>query len=103
LQVFLTPPYLRCQYNRTHRWVSYSGHSLELVCRNDDSSSEAFDIGDSVTVGNYTGTVKAINVLTTTIETLERLEITMPNKMLVDGAIVNNTKSPTRMWNFSFT
>jgi len=26
----------------------------------------------------------------------------MPNKMLVDGAIVNNTKSPTRMWNFSF-
>jgi len=65
-------------------------------------AQKPFDIGDSVTVGNYTGTVKAINVLTTTIETLERLEITMPNKMLVDGAIVNNTKSPTRMWNFSF-
>jgi len=44
-------------------------------------AQKPFDIGDSVTVGNYTGTVKAINVLTTTIETLERLEITMPNKI----------------------
>lgn len=65
-------------------------------------AQKPFDIGDSVTIGSYTGTVKAINVLTTTIETLERLEITMPNKILVDGPIVNNTKSPTRMWNFSF-
>jgi small conductance mechanosensitive channel len=65
-------------------------------------AQKPFDIGDWVSIDNYSGSVKAINVLTTRVETLERTEVTIPNKLLMDGPIVNFTKNPTRLWNFSF-
>ncbi|WP_156802635.1 mechanosensitive ion channel family protein [Coprothermobacter platensis] len=65
-------------------------------------AQKPFDIGDWVTINNFSGSVKAINVLTTNIETLERTEITIPNKLLVEGPIINNTRSANRLWNFSF-
>lgn len=61
-----------------------------------------FDIGHWVSVGSISGTVVGINLLSTTVLTLEQQLVMLPNKLLLDGPIVNASANSTRLWNFSF-
>ncbi|MHC4713677.1 MAG: mechanosensitive ion channel domain-containing protein [Planctomycetota bacterium] len=50
-------------------------------------------VGDTVTVGNITGTVTRIQIRATTIRDWERRELVVPNKEFITGQLVNWTLS----------
>jgi potassium efflux system protein len=54
-------------------------------------------IGDMVSVGDSTGTVARIQIRATTIITLERKELLVPNKEFVTGRVLNWTLSNEQM------
>ena len=50
-------------------------------------------IGDTVTVGNLSGTVSRIRIRATTITDWDRKEMVIPNKMFITGQLTNWTLS----------
>ena len=52
-----------------------------------------FRIGDTVTVGEISGTVKRIQIRATTIEDWDRKELIVPNKDFITGTLLNWTLS----------
>ena len=50
-------------------------------------------VGDFVDVGNVSGTVRAINIRSTTLETAERALIYVPNSALMSGQFTNWTRN----------
>ncbi|HQL54788.1 MAG TPA: mechanosensitive ion channel, partial [Phycisphaerae bacterium] len=50
-------------------------------------------IGDTVTIGNITGTVTRIQIRATTITDWDRKELVIPNKEFITGQVVNWTLS----------
>lgn len=50
-------------------------------------------VGDVVTIGDTTGTVKRVRVLATTVENFDRKELIVPNKDIVTGTLLNWTLS----------
>ena len=51
---------------------------------------EQYDVGDIVEINGHPGTVKKLNLKTTTIETFEKLIITIPNRMITE--VINYSK-----------
>lgn len=55
-----------------------------------------FDIGDYVIIGSVEGTVEQMDAVSITLKTGDKKKITMANKLVLDGAIVNVSASETR-------
>ncbi|MEO1172250.1 MAG: mechanosensitive ion channel family protein [Myxococcota bacterium] len=55
-----------------------------------------FDVDDLVEVAGQTGTVLKIEMRATMIRTLDGLVVTLPNKDVFQGAIINYTSTPER-------
>ncbi len=54
------------------------------------------DKGEFVSVGGYSGTVNAVGIMATELLTIDNQLITIPNKLVWNNSIVNNTRMPTR-------
>ena len=52
--------------------------------------------GDQVQLGEYQGTVLDIDLRNVLIRTFDGLDVYLPNRVVLEGAIVNYTVSPTR-------
>ncbi|MDZ7852360.1 MAG: mechanosensitive channel MscK [Halomonas sp.] len=52
-------------------------------------------IGDTITIGNLTGTVKSIRIRATTVTDFDRMEIIIPNKTFVTDHLINWSLSDT--------
>ncbi len=55
-----------------------------------------FDIGDYVIIGSVEGTVEQMDAVSITLKTGDKKKITMANKLVLEGAIVNVSASETR-------
>lgn len=63
-----------------------------------------FRVGDYIrTDSGYEGTVRDISMMYTTLETLDRRRVVLPNAGLSNGAITNNSVSPIRRIDISVT
>ncbi len=79
------------------------GLSLQDVISNFASgiiilSSKPFVIGDYVNIGNgiCEGTVVSVKFLVTCIETVDKQNITLPNKTITSSVVMNYTQNPLR-------
>lgn len=55
-----------------------------------------FKVGDSIETAGVMGTVKTINLFSTTLSTPDNRSIIIPNGSLIGGNIINNTGNSTR-------
>ena len=55
-----------------------------------------FKVGDSIETAGVVGTVKTINLFSTTLSTPDNRSIIIPNGSLIGGNIINNTGNSTR-------
>ncbi|WP_162628697.1 mechanosensitive ion channel family protein [Marinobacter bohaiensis] len=53
----------------------------------------AFSIGDVITVGEYTGTVRETRLLVTHLRTFRNEEIVLPNSLILNSPVTNLTRS----------
>lgn len=53
-----------------------------------------FRIGDNVTIADTFGTVQEIGLRTTRVRTVQRLDMLVPNRQVIENAIVNHTRTP---------
>lgn len=59
-------------------------------------SDKPFEIGDSITVGTFSGTVEDITFRTTRIRNADNQVIILPNSILTDNNIINSSKRDSR-------
>jgi small-conductance mechanosensitive channel len=57
---------------------------------------QPFKINDIIESGDYFGTVKDINLRTTTVTTFQGLDVLIPNKEIFGNPVVNYTRTPGR-------
>ena len=62
---------------------------------------QPFNLEDAVTLGDYTGTVKEINVRDTVIETFSGEKVILPNQTVFENAIFNYTQTAKRRQSLS--
>lgn len=55
-----------------------------------------FVTGDYIEIGSYSGTVKKIDIIQTTLTTVDNKTIVIPNGLLSSDEVVNYTKEPLR-------
>ncbi len=55
-----------------------------------------FDVGDGVSVAGVSGSVKSMNLISTTIHTFDNQKVIVPNNAVWGSAITNITGNPTR-------
>ncbi len=65
--------------------------------------SKPFVVGDVVEIGGYSGTVKAITLLRTTINTFDNKVELIPNGDIAAQKIINYSKEPLRRVDLKFT
>ncbi|MDO8929498.1 MAG: mechanosensitive ion channel family protein [Bacteroidota bacterium] len=63
-------------------------------------SEKSFELGDVVRIGDKTGTVYAIDLLSIKIKTYDNLLIRIPNQTVISTELVNVTKFPIRRLEF---
>ena len=59
-------------------------------------------MGDYLAFGTYEGTVKKIEILSTTLATFDNKEVVIPNSMITSDVVVNFTRSGTRRLDLSY-
>ena len=59
-------------------------------------------MGDYLSFGTYEGTVKKIEILSTTLATFDNKEVVIPNSMITSDVVVNFTRSGTRRLDLSY-
>lgn len=64
-------------------------------------SEKPFAAGDVITVGEKTGVVMSIDLLSVKIRTFDNLYIRIPNEKIVSGEVTNITRYPIRRMNFN--
>lgn len=57
---------------------------------------QSFSIGDTITVGDLTGEVLAVDLLSVKIRTFDNLFVRVPNETLIKSDIINLTRFPIR-------
>ena len=55
-----------------------------------------FAIGDTIRIGNHTGEVLAIDLLSTKLRTFDNLFVRVPNESVMKGEVINFTRFPIR-------
>lgn len=63
-------------------------------------SEKSFELGDVVRVGDKTGTVYSIDLLSIKVKTFDNLLIRIPNQTVISTELVNVTKFPIRRLDF---
>lgn len=63
-------------------------------------SEKSFELGDVIRIGDKTGTVYAIDLLSVKIKTADNLLIRIPNQTVISTELVNITKFPIRRLDF---
>lgn len=63
-------------------------------------SEKSFELGDVVRVGDKTGTVYSIDLLSIKVKTFDNLLIRIPNQTVISTELVNITKFPIRRLDF---
>lgn len=63
-------------------------------------SEKSFELGDVVRVGDKTGTVYSIDLLSIKIKTFDNLLIRIPNQTVISTELVNVTRFPVRRLDF---
>lgn len=63
-------------------------------------SEKSFELGDVVRVGDKTGTVYSIDLLSIKVKTFDNLLIRIPNQTVISTELVNVTKFPIRRYDF---
>lgn len=64
--------------------------------------SEPFRVGDEIRIDPYEGTVEAIQPRATIIKTYDERRVVVPNADLFTHAVIVNTASEIRRWQYSF-
>lgn len=64
--------------------------------------TKPFKMGDYLSFGTYEGTVKRIEILSTTLSTFDNKEVVIPNSMITSDVVVNFTSSGTRRLDLSY-
>ncbi len=64
--------------------------------------TKPFHMGDYLAFGTYEGTVKKIEILSTTLSTFDNKEVVIPNSMITSDVVVNFTRSGTRRLDLSY-
>ena len=59
-----------------------------------------FNVGDTVSVEGFEGTIETIGLRSTRIRTFEGTLVTIPNQMMANAKINNTAKRPTRRTNY---
>ncbi|HSM49314.1 MAG TPA: mechanosensitive ion channel family protein, partial [Draconibacterium sp.] len=59
-------------------------------------SEKPFEIGDLIRIGDKTGTVYSIDLLSIKIKTLDNLLLRIPNQTVISTEVINVTKFPIR-------
>ena len=82
------------------------GFALQDIAKNFISGllllyRQPFSIEDAVTLGNFSGTVKEINVRDTVIETFSGERVIIPNQTVFENPILNYTQTSKRRQNLS--
>lgn len=62
-----------------------------------------FEVGDYICFSQYEGTVKSINLFYTKMITLDNRQITIPNSMVSNDALINNSAMKTRRVDLEFS
>ncbi|MAM05516.1 MAG: mechanosensitive ion channel protein MscS [Flavobacteriales bacterium] len=62
---------------------------------------QPFTVGDTVTVGNITGTVEKVGFRSTRIRTFDKSLVTVPNKKMIDAELDNLGERPVRRVKFN--
>lgn len=65
--------------------------------------SKPFSVGDFLSVGEYMGTVREINVLNTILVTIDNKAIVIPNSRMTSDVVVNFTAQKTRRLDLSYS
>ena len=63
--------------------------------------NKPFAVGDRIKVGSSEGTVKRIKIISTELMTTDNIVITIPNKTLLGGEVVNFSARPVRRLSLS--
>lgn len=63
-------------------------------------SEKSFELGDSIRIGDKTGVVYAIDLLSIKIKTFDNLLIRIPNQTVISTELINVTKFPIRRLDF---
>ncbi|KAF0235962.1 MAG: mechanosensitive ion channel protein [Prolixibacteraceae bacterium] len=63
-------------------------------------SEKPFEIGDIIRIGDKTGTVYSIDLLSIKIKTLDNLLLRIPNQTVISSEVINVTKFPIRRMDF---
>ncbi len=66
-------------------------------------SEKSFELGDLIRVGDNTGVVLSIDLLSIKIRTLDNQFIRIPNETLIKSEVTTITRFPIRRMNFEFT
>jgi small-conductance mechanosensitive channel len=82
------------------------GFALQDIAKNFISGllllyRQPFALGDAVTLGDFTGTVKEINVRDTVIETFSGERVILPNQTVFENPILNYTQTTKRRQSLS--
>lgn len=82
------------------------GFALQDIAKNFISGllllyRQPFNLGDYVTLGDFSGIVKEINIRDTLIETPSGENVIIPNQTVFENAIINFTQTPIRRQNLS--
>ena len=66
-------------------------------------STKPFKAGDYISVNGVEGTVKSIQILTTTITTIDNKDVVIPNSTITSNSITNYSANNIRRVNFKFS
>lgn len=66
-------------------------------------SEKPFEIGDLIRIGDKTGTVYSIDLLSIKIKTLDNLLLRIPNQTVISSEVINVTKFPIRRMDFDIS
>ena len=66
-------------------------------------SEKSFEVGDVITIGDKTGIVHSIDLLSIKLRTFTNLYVRIPNEKIINSDLINITKFPIRRMDFEFT
>ncbi|MFW6181674.1 MAG: mechanosensitive ion channel family protein [Spirochaetota bacterium] len=66
-------------------------------------SEKPFQVGDVITVGNTTGIIESIDLLSLKLRTFDNLYVRIPNEQLIKTEVTNITRFPIRRFNIELS